>query len=110
MTDVTRDLVRDIIDPTLPAKLHVPLRPALAVHRLAAIGMTPPSLRDQLDLDWSPRQQRRLDRVLDGARAAFAFTPRSARTFPGWLNGRYLLWLARRHVRQFDGRLVEVAA
>ena len=104
VTDVARRLGRDIIHPVLPLKLHVPLAPALALHRRAAIGLTPPRLRDPFGFEWSDREQRKLDRLLARVRGVSAVTPRSVRVAPGWLNGRWLLWQARRHAAAFDAR------
>lgn len=108
VTDVGRRLARDIVDPVLPFKLHVPLRPALAVHRLTAIGLTPAPLREKFGLEWTARDERRLNRILGAARAVFRVVPHPLRVTPGHLNGRYLLWQARRHVRRFDARVTSV--
>ena len=47
VTDVGRRLAADVLDPTLPLKLHVPLGPALRVQRLVAVGTLPAPLREQ---------------------------------------------------------------
>jgi uncharacterized protein (DUF2236 family) len=109
VTDVARRLGRDIIHPVLPLKLHVPLAPALALHRRAAVGLLPIRLRDEFGFDWSASDQRTLDRLLASVRRVFALTPRTARVTPGWLNGRWLLWQARRHVEAFDRRTAVAA-
>jgi uncharacterized protein (DUF2236 family) len=101
VTDVTRRLVRDIIEPTLPMKLHVPLAAPLALHRSAAIGLTPPRLRDEMVLAWTDRDQRRLDRFFGLARRAFAVTPRAIRVAPVLGAHRVLLRQARRHVSEY---------
>ncbi|HZN14039.1 MAG TPA: oxygenase MpaB family protein [Acidimicrobiales bacterium] len=105
VTDVGRALARDIVRPTLPLQLHWPLAPALGLHRRAAIGLTPAPLREKFEFAWTAADQRRLDRVMRAARATFLVTPRVARVAPGHLNGRYLLWRARRHVAAFDARV-----
>ncbi|MBA3654321.1 MAG: DUF2236 domain-containing protein, partial [Actinobacteria bacterium] len=51
VTDVGRSLAADIVAPSLPFKLHVPLTPALSFHRRAAIGLTPARLREQFGFD-----------------------------------------------------------
>ena len=104
VTDVARRLGRDIIHPVLPFKLHIPLAPALALHRRAAVGLTPSPLREQFGFEWSATDQRKLDRLLARVRGVSAVTPRSVRVTPGWLNGRWLLWQARRHTAAFASR------
>jgi uncharacterized protein (DUF2236 family) len=105
VTDVGRSLARDVVRPSLPWRLEVPLAPAVSVQRLVAVGTTPPRLREQLGFDWDRRRARRLDRVLDTARTIFRATPRRLRIAPGQLQGRYLLWLAARHTADFDARV-----
>jgi uncharacterized protein (DUF2236 family) len=104
VTDVARRLAGDIVRPTLPLKLHAPLAPVLTLHRRAAIGLTPPALREQFGLNWTDDDQRKLDLLFRTAAKVSRATPRQVRTFPGWLNGRYLLWLAGRHVASFENR------
>lgn len=104
VSDVGRDLASFIVDPTLPLNLHVPLRPLLKTQRTVSIGTLPVSLREQLGFEWNPRDQARLERVQRRARGAFRATPRAIRTVPTRLNGVQLLWMAERHVRQFEAR------
>jgi uncharacterized protein (DUF2236 family) len=110
VTDVGRDLVGFILRPTLPARLDVPLRPALALQRLLTIGSTPPSLRQQFGVSWSELDQRRFERAERAVRAANRATPRSVRVVPNELAVRVLLRQAARHVREFDARTSGAAA
>ncbi|MGH9247296.1 MAG: oxygenase MpaB family protein [Acidimicrobiales bacterium] len=110
VTDVGRDLIGYIVRPSLPARLHIPLAPALALHRLITVGTTPAPLRDRVGFSWDPKRQQRLDRWTRFLRRLFAIQPRAVRTAPTWLGGRVLLWQAARHVRQFDAKGVRGAA
>ena len=104
VTDVGRDLASFIVDPSLPLNLHVPLRPVVRVQRLFSVGTLPPSLREQLGFDWTDRDERRLARATRRVRTVFRATPRALRTAPTRLNGIQLLWMADRHVKQFDAK------
>ena len=110
VTDVGRDLGGFIVDPLLPLGLHVPTRPALRLNRLLTVGMLPASLRDQFGFAWSARDQARYDRVTRRARAVFRVAPPPVRTLSTRVQGVYLLWLARRHVRTFEARRPQAAA
>ena len=46
MSKVSQTLATDIVDPPLPLVAKVPLAPAIAFHRLVAVGMTPLRVRD----------------------------------------------------------------
>lgn len=104
VTDVGRRLARDVVTPTLPLGLHVPLGPALALQRLLAVGTTPAPLREQFGFRWDERKQRRLDRVHAAVRRTNRVVPRAARVAPVQVHGRLLLHQAAKHVRQFDAR------
>ena len=95
VTDVTRRLADDIIRPTLPAKLHVPLAPALSLHRRAAVGLLPPRLREEFGFTWTADDDRRLDRWLAVAKTV-SRAPRPIRTAPVGLGRRYLVGHAER--------------
>ena len=97
VSDAGRRLGADIVRPTLPGGLHVPLAPLLAAHRLIAVGTTPEPLRRQFGFPWDDVRERRLARARSVAARAFAMTPRPVRTAPGWLQGQFLLWQAGRH-------------
>ncbi len=109
VTDVGRDLAAFIVDPTLPLGLHVPMRPLLRTQRIVSIGTLPPSLRAQLGFDWDDRRQARLERVERRVRRVFRATPRAVRTAPVRLNAIQLLWMAERHVQQFDAKRAAAA-
>jgi uncharacterized protein (DUF2236 family) len=107
VTDAGRRLARDVLDPTLPLRLHVPLGPALAVQRLVAVGTLPEPLREQFGFRWDADQQRRLDRVHRAARRLTARVPRPVRIAPGHAHGRLLLRAARKHVAAFEAKLAD---
>ena len=102
VTDVGRQLARDVVSPTLPLGLHVPLAPALALQRLLAVGTLPPRVREQFGFEWSDTRQRRLDRFEAGVRRTLRAVPRPARIAPINVYGKLLLHQAAKHVRQFD--------
>jgi len=107
VTDVGRRLARDVIDPTLPLKLHVPLKPLLAMQRTVAVGTLPEPIRTGFGFAWDECSQRRLDRLHGLARAYNRRVPRRVRVAPVHLNGRLLLAQARRHVAQFEARMAD---
>lgn len=104
VSDEGRKLVRDVIEPRLPLRLDVPLRPALNAFRIATLGSTPEAIRAQLGYSWSERDQRRYDRIYAFARGYHRVVPRWLRVGPGHLNGQFLLWQARRHVASYRSR------
>jgi uncharacterized protein (DUF2236 family) len=107
VTPVGRDLARFILEPTLPLGLHVPLAPVLSLQRRFTLGSLPPAVRDQLGVTWTEDDQARFERSERRVRAVFAALPRAVRTAGPRLQGVGLLWLARRHVRQWEARQAE---
>ena len=105
VTPVGKDLATFILDPTLPLGLHVPFKPLLALQRFYTLGFLPPSIRDQLGRPWTERDARRYRRLQSVLRGWFYMVPRPLRTAGPRVNGQLLLWLARRHVRQFEKRM-----
>jgi uncharacterized protein (DUF2236 family) len=105
VTPIGKDLAAFILDPTLPLGLHVPFKPLLALQRFYTLGFLPAHVREQLGQPWSDAQQRRYERVQWLARGWFYMVPRPLRTAGPRLNGQFLLWLAKRHVRQFDRKM-----
>ncbi|MBV9284360.1 MAG: DUF2236 domain-containing protein [Acidimicrobiia bacterium] len=105
VTDVGRRLSADVLAPKLPAKLHVPLKPLLAVQRLVAVGTLPEPIRRRFGFSWDDRRQRRLDRVHAAARAYHRAIPRPVRIAPTHLQGRFLLAQARRHVAAWEQKV-----
>jgi uncharacterized protein (DUF2236 family) len=110
ITPVGKDLAEFILEPTLPLALHHPLRPLLSVQRMYTLGALPESIRDQLGVTWTRRDQARFDRTQRVLRRTFRFTPRPLRVAGPKLNGVYLSWLATRHVRQFDAKRAAAAS
>jgi uncharacterized protein (DUF2236 family) len=104
MTDVGKDLAGFILDPALPLSLHVPLKPLLALQRLFTLGSLPPPLRDQLGVPWGAVDQARYERARRRVRGVFRALPRVVRTSGNRVGGPALLWMAGRHVRQFEAR------
>ena len=109
VTDVGKDLARFILDPALPLGLHIPFKPLLALQRLFTLGSLPPSVRDQLGVTWGAREQARYDRAQRAVRRVFHVVPRPVRTAGNRVSGPVLLWMAARHVRQFEDRQRERA-
>lgn len=105
VTDVGRRLARDVVEPVLPLKLHVPLKPLLAIQRTVAVGTLPEPIREGFGFAWDERLQARLDRLHRLARAYNRRIPRRVRVAPTHLQGRLLLSQARRHVAQFDAHM-----
>ena len=104
ITPIGKDLIEFILEPTLPLGLHVPFKPLLALQRFYTLGFLPPHVREQLGVPWTGRDAARYKRVQWLARTWFFMVPRPLRTAGPRLNGHFLLWLAKRHVRQFDAR------
>jgi uncharacterized protein (DUF2236 family) len=97
VSDTGRSLAADIVAPALPGRLHVPLAPALSVHRLLAVGTLPPPLREQFGFPWDRARASRLAAMERAARTTFHLTPRPVRALPWWVGGQWMLALARRH-------------
>jgi uncharacterized protein (DUF2236 family) len=104
VSDVGRDLGGFILAPALPLGLHLPLHPLLRFNRTLTVGLLPPELRARFGLAWSAADDAAFERHARRLRRLFARTPRALRTSGTRAQGVYLLWLARRHVRQFDER------
>lgn len=104
VTDVGRELAGFILDPRLPLRLDVPFTPLLRLQRLFTLGSLPPTVRDQLDVSWGPRDEARYARAQRRVQRVFRATPRPVRTAGNRVGGPLLLWQARRHVRQFEAK------
>lgn len=104
VTDVGRDLAGFILDPALPLGLHHPFKPLLRLQRLFTLGSLPPAVRDQLDATWGEREQARYERAQRVVRRTFRTLPRVVRTSGNRVGGPILLWMAARHVRQFEAK------
>jgi uncharacterized protein (DUF2236 family) len=103
------DLGGFILDPALPLGLHVPMHPLVRFNRTLTIGLLPPALRAQFGFGWTIGDDERFERHSRRLRRAFARTPRTVRTGGTRVQGVYLLWLARSHVRRFEERRPESA-
>lgn len=80
MDDVTRRYLRDLTELRF---LHAPVRLALGrSHTFLTLGFLPQPFRDELGYPWTPRDQRRFDRLLRVMRTANRALPRPAREFP----------------------------
>jgi uncharacterized protein (DUF2236 family) len=91
------DTVREHLDQIarlrhLPRPLSVLFGP---LHRFIAAGYLPPPFREQMRLPWTPRQQRRFDRLIRATALLVRLTPRPLRQFP--FNA--VLWDLRRRIR-----------
>jgi uncharacterized protein (DUF2236 family) len=109
VSDAGRDLGAFILDPVLPLRLDVPLTPLLRFQRLLTVGMLPASLRAQFGFPWTAADDVRFDRAVRRLRAVFRATPRPIRVSGTRLQGVYLVWLAKRHIRQFDEKMAAVS-
>jgi uncharacterized protein (DUF2236 family) len=102
VTEVGRDLAGFILEPRLPLRLDIPLRPLLRLQSLFTLGSLPPEVREQLDVTWGARERERYERAQRRVRRVFRATPRRLRTAGNRAGGPVLIWLAARHVRQFE--------
>lgn len=105
ITAVGRDLASFILEPTLPLGLHVPFGRTLRLQRRFTLGTLPPTIREQLGVPWTDADQAAFERSERRVRATFRAAPRAVRTAGNRLSGHWLLWLAERHVRQWEARL-----
>ena len=105
LTPVGVELCRFILDPELPLKLHVPTRPLLRLQAQFTLGMLPERIRQQLGVTWTADDQASLERWQARTRRLFRLTPRPLRTAGEHLYGPGLLWMARRHVRQWEQKV-----
>jgi len=80
VTDSLRDVLDSILDPELPPAAKLAVRPVIPVVRLLTVGLLPQRLRDELELTWSPRDQRLLD-ASGALRRVLPLVPAHARVF-----------------------------
>ena len=78
VTDTARSLARSVIYPRAP----VVVRPVLALTRLAAIGLLPPTIRQHYGFSWSGRQQATLRLSAGVIRRLLPLTPPVIRYWP----------------------------
>jgi uncharacterized protein (DUF2236 family) len=80
MDEVTRAHLNGIASlDFLPAPLARVLGPG---HRFLTVGFLPPPFREELGAVWTPRDQRRFERIVAGAGAVNRRLPRIVREFP----------------------------
>ncbi|CAM3098665.1 oxygenase MpaB family protein [Prescottella defluvii] len=60
-------------------KAPLPVRLAMPLQRFFTIGLLPPRIRDQFELPWSPRDQRRFDRLMAVLPVVYRRLPRPVR-------------------------------
>jgi uncharacterized protein (DUF2236 family) len=104
VTPVGRDLAGFILEPRLPLRLDLPFLPLLRLQRLFTLGSLPPAVRAQLGVPWSDEEQARYERARQRVRRGFRALPRGVRTAGNRAGGPFLLWMAARHVQQFDAQ------
>jgi uncharacterized protein (DUF2236 family) len=102
VSEVGKELIGFILDPTLAFGLHLPLLPVTRLLKLTTLGTLPTPIRDQLDVRWSSRDQARYDRFRRTARLVFRATPRPIRVAPVRAYGRVLVTMAQRQVDKFE--------
>ncbi|TDC77295.1 oxygenase MpaB family protein [Actinomadura sp. 7K507] len=80
MDDLTRGYLRDLTELRFA---HTPVRQLLApTNRFLTIGFLPQRFRDELGYPWTPRDQRRFDRLTRVLARTNGVLPRPAREFP----------------------------
>jgi uncharacterized protein (DUF2236 family) len=83
VTETTRDVTDAVLDPDLP----LPARPAVELLRLVTVGALPPSLREQLGLDWGTGRERLLAGSQAAVRGLLPLLPALLHRFPGARRG-----------------------
>jgi uncharacterized protein (DUF2236 family) len=80
MDDVTRTYLRGLASlEFLPFPIARTLGPS---HRFITLGFLPPPFREQLGLAWTPRDQKRFERVISATATINRHLPRVLREFP----------------------------
>src|SRR5690606_24450160 len=93
MDDLTRGYLRDLAELRfLPAPVRLPLA---STNRFLTLGFLPQRFRDELGYSWTPRDQRRFDRLTRNLARVNAVLPRPARVSPFNCS----LWAFRRRVK-----------
>lgn len=71
------------------------VRLGLPLNRFVTTGLLPSRIRDELELPWGPRDQRRFDRLMTALPKVYRLVPRRVR----WLPSSFYLWDMRRRLR-----------
>ncbi|MFZ2530459.1 MAG: oxygenase MpaB family protein [Rhodococcus sp. (in: high G+C Gram-positive bacteria)] len=74
--DKVRAYTRDLLSGT---DAPLPVRIAMPLQRFVTIGLLPQRMRDEFALPWSPRDQRRFDRIMATIGAVYVKVPRPIR-------------------------------
>lgn len=78
--DTVREYLQQLVDfAMMPGWVRLPFG---RFNRFVTTGYLPPLFRDQMQLDWSPRQQRRFERLMRTVGRTTKLMPRPIRTFP----------------------------
>ncbi len=83
ITETTREVCEAVFEPDLPRVA----RPAVELLRLVTVGTLPPSLREQLGLDWGPGRERLLAGSQAAVRGLLPLLPALLHRFPGARRG-----------------------
>ena len=75
----TRNVARELLH---PRSGPLWLRAAMPLGRLLTTGFLPPKLRPAFELQWTPRDQKRFDRLMAFLSVVYPRLPRSLRTWP----------------------------
>lgn len=89
--DQVRAYVRGLLS---GGKAPLPVRLTMPLQRFFTIGLLPPRVRDQFALPWSPRDQRRFDRLMTVLPVVYRRVPRPIRQ----VTATYYLWDMRRRL------------
>ena len=84
VTDVARDLARDILYPPV----LLPVRPAIWWTRVVTAGLLPPTIREGYGLSWDSRKEAMLSRSASLIRALLPVTPSIVRHWPAARSAR----------------------
>lgn len=80
MDDLTRGYLRDLTELRfMPAPVRLPFA---RTNRFLTLGFLPPRFREELGYSWTPRDQRRFDRLTRVLARTNGVLPRAAREFP----------------------------
>lgn len=78
VSDIARQLAREVIAPPVP----LPLRPAVWLHQLPAVGLLPATIRESYGFSWGPLKARALRSSATIVRRLLRFAPGVVRHWP----------------------------